>query len=69
MTQQEIKIGKWYLIRQYGSKKYIRGKVVEVIEDCAVMKFYWGGLYRTFHVVDINELIGECKRPSLFSNH
>lgn len=68
MKLEEMKIGKWYLIRQYGLDRYIKGKCTEVFKDGCLLKFYWGGPFRSKNFVDFDRIIEECKRPKLFSN-
>jgi hypothetical protein len=68
MKSEDIKVGKWYLISHYGSRDNIKGKVVEVIGDVLIMKFYWGHPFRSKNDVKINRIIAECNKPSLFSN-
>lgn len=68
MEAKDIKIGKWYMIKSYGFDCGIKGKVVDVVGNIVIMKFYWGNPYRTRQAVDASRIIGECRKPSLFSN-
>ena len=68
MRSKDIEVGEWYLINQYGYSTNIKGKVVEVIGDILIMKFYWGGPFRSNQDVEISRIVGKCKKPSLFSN-
>lgn len=68
MKKEELQKGKWYLIRNYGFSRYIKGKMLEVYDKECLMLFYWGGLWRSKNVVCIDRLVSECERPSIFSN-
>ncbi len=66
---EDIKIGKWYMLRRYGYSDGIKAKVIEICEDYVIVKFYWGEPFRSRKVIHVGALIGECKRPCWFSNH
>lgn len=67
MESTEIKIGHWYLLN-FGFEK-VKGKAIEVMDNIILFKFYWGDfLIRSKQIVNITEVICECKRPGLFSN-
>jgi hypothetical protein len=68
MTSSELKIGKWYTIDNYGYADNIRAKCVDIVANIAYMKFYWGGITRSTIGIDIKRIVGQCKKPGLFSN-
>lgn len=69
MTKEEIKIGKWYMIKQYGFSFNIKGKVVDICQDRVTFKFYWGAPFRTRQVILLDNILDETNPPSLFSNY
>ena len=52
-----------------GGLMTVKGKVVDIVEDIVVMKFYWGAPFRTRQAVKANTILDECRKPSLFSNY
>jgi hypothetical protein len=70
MKTKDIKKNHWYMIESYGFERGIKGKAVDICGDYVTLKFYWGAIFfRTRQVVTVDRLIGECEKPSLFSNH
>ena len=69
MEAKDIKKNHWYMINSYGFSTGIKGKAVDVCGNYVTLKFYWGGLFRSRHVVELHRLVGECEKPSLFGNH
>ncbi len=57
------------MIKRYGYYYGIKGKVVDIVEDIVVMKFYWGAPFRTRQGIEADRILGECRKPSLFSNY
>lgn len=69
MKSEDIKVGKWYMIENYGYSRGIKGNVKSVDENYITMSFYWGSMFRSRQIVESNRLICETKRPSFFSNY
>lgn len=69
MEAKDLIIGKWYVISEYGYSTNIRGKCVEVVGNVTYFKFFWGAPWRTVQDVSLRRIVGQCKRPGLFSNH
>ena len=69
MEAKDIKKNHWYMIESYGFDTCIKGKAVDICGNYVTLKFYWGGIFRTRQVVKVDRLVGECAKPSLFSNY
>lgn len=67
MTNESLKIGKWYQLR-YGYS-IVKGKCVDTsMMGGAIFKFYWGDPFRTKIFVENSRIYQECNPPGFFSN-
>lgn len=64
-----IKIGNWYFLDEYGHDYMIRAKIVGKSNGQVYAKFYWGAPFRTVQKLEHTKVLGKTKKPLLpFSN-